>query len=470
MPNSLDATGIQTLTQSELVSYFTLNYQTIYGADIVLTSDSPDGQNMMILIQVILDLEDLLTQIYNSFDPDNAIGVTLDQRVAINGIQRQEATYSTTNVTIVTSQSVNLYGQDQTAQPVYTVADNAGNQWQLVTTQTGLGPTTSILLFQAVTPGAILSVPNTITIPITIVLGVSSINNPSTYLTIGLNEETDAALKIRRQQSVSLASQGYLAGLLAALENISGVTFAYVEENTGSTTNADGVPGHSIWVIVAGTGAVADIAQAIYTKRNAGCGMYGSISYVITQVDGSEFEVFWDGVTPIEIYIRIQVESLDGINPPDIAAIQAGLPLSFVPGVGEKLNFNQVATQVQIIDPNAFVSSTNPFELLSVFSLDNGSYDSTLTPDTKAIQFVVTEAKVIILPVTIIPSAVSVFHGGGTYQFTVVGGHNGGVWSMDSGLGSIDPDTGLYTSAGVGSDVVRFDGPYPPAFATVTVI
>jgi hypothetical protein len=53
------------------------------------------------------------------FDPDNAVGVVLDQRVAINGIQRQAGTYTVTPITVVTSQSVNLYGLDQDVQPVY---------------------------------------------------------------------------------------------------------------------------------------------------------------------------------------------------------------------------------------------------------------------------------------------------------------------------------------------------------------
>ena len=133
-----------------------------------------------------------------------------------------------TNVTVTVSQALNLYGLDQTAQPVYTVADNAGNQWQLQTTQHLSTPGTYVFSFQAANPGAVLTTINTITVPVTIVLGVTSINNPTTYTTLGINEETDAALKIRRQKSVSLASQGYLAGLLAALENINGVTSAFV--------------------------------------------------------------------------------------------------------------------------------------------------------------------------------------------------------------------------------------------------
>ncbi len=357
MANSFSALGLQTATRAELISYFNTQFLAIYGADINLDSDTPDGQWIAIIVQSILDLQDLLVQVYNSFDPDLAIGNVLDQRVAINGIQRQAGTYTLTPVTIVNTQSVNLYGIDQTEQDIYTVADNAGNQWLLTTTELGLAAGSNVLNFRAATPGANQTVPNTITVPVTIVLGVASVNNPTTYTTLGINEESDAALRLRRQKSVSLSSQGYLAGLLAALENINGVTSAFVYENNTDATDSDGVPSHSIWVIVAGTADDADIAQAIYTKRNAGCGMFGAVSYDITQIDGTLFPVYWDTVVVQALFIAFTVTPLDGVTPVDIAAIRAGLVESLVPAVNASVNINQLATLVQELDSNALVTS-----------------------------------------------------------------------------------------------------------------
>lgn len=403
MPNSIGPTGLTTATYAELIAQYTAAFQAIYGADIVLTSDSPDGQLMNEFVQSVIDLEDLLTQIYNMFDPDNAVGAVLDQRVAINGIQRQGGTFTVTNVTIVTSQALNLYGLDQSLQAVFTVADNAGNNWQLITSQSVVAAGTYVFAFEAEDPGATLTVPNTITVPVTIVLGVSSINNPTTYSTLGINEESDAALKIRRQLSVSLSSQGYLAGLLAALKNINGITSAFVYENVTDSVNSDGVPGHSIWVIVAGTPSVPlanaysslttyqygnlassgginyisvsnsntgnalsnpvfwevynPVAQAIYTKRNAGAGMFGATSYTVIQIDGSSFVVRWDVVTAQNLFMTFTASSIDGVNPPNIAGILAGLPVSFVPGVNAEVNINALATLVQAIDPNTLVTS-----------------------------------------------------------------------------------------------------------------
>lgn len=357
MPNSIGPTGLITATQPELLSQYTTLFQRIYGSDIDVSSSSPDGQLINEFIQSVLDVEDLLTQINNMFDPDNAIGVILDQRVAINGIQRQAGTFTITNITIVTSQSVNLYGIDQSIQPIYTVSDSAGNLWELVTTQLGVLAGTHVFAFQAANPGALLTVPNTITVQVTIVLGVVSVNNPTTYTTLGLNEESDANLKLRRQKSVSLASQGYRAGLLAALLNINGVTSAFIYENDTSATDLDGVPGHSIWVIVSGSASNTAIAMAIYQKRNAGCGMFGQTSYNIVQVDGTSFTVFWDFVIPQNLFIAFTATSINGTTQPNIAAILAGLPTVFAPGVFQEVNITALGTAVQTIDSNTLVTN-----------------------------------------------------------------------------------------------------------------
>lgn len=452
MPNLIGPTGIVVQTQQELVTFYTNAYESIYGSGINLDASTPDGQMMMIQIQAVQDLQDLLVQVYNMFDPDNAVGVVLDQRVAINGIQRQGGTHTLTNVTIITSQALTLYGVDQVVNPPYTVADNEGNQWVLLVTIPISDAGTYVLGFEALNPGAVLSVPNTITTPVTIVLGVVSINNPSTYTTLGLNEESDADLKIRRQKSVSLSSQGYLAGLLAALENISGVTAAFVYENTTGSTDGDGIPGHSIWVIISGAASPASIANAIYTKRNAGCGMVGDETFNIAQADGTVFTVRWDMVTPEDLFIKFTATSLDGVNPPNIAAIRAGLVTTFAPGVNQQVNVNELATLVQDLDANTLVTSAG-------FSTSSGgSFTTTLTPTSKDKQFAISSPDIIILPMILNPTAPTVVTLG-TIQFSTLGGFGTLTYSIhtNNSGGSINSGTGLYTAGSTGSvtDVVR---------------
>lgn len=357
MANTFDENGLSLATRDYWLDFFQTKFQEIYGNDVNLESDTPDGQLIGIVIQVILDLQDLIAAVNQSFDPDQAVGVILDQRVALNGVQRLGGTYTVTPITLVNDRSINLYGLDQSAQPVYTISDNDGNRWNLQTSQLGLAAGTHVLNFQAENAGAELAIPNTIVNQVTVVLGVVSVNNPSTYTSLGINEETDPQLRVRRQKSVSLASQGYYSGLYAALLNINGVTGAYIYENKTDTTDSDGVPGHSIWVIVGGSGAAADIANAIYRKRNAGCGMYGTQSYVITQVNGTLFTVNWDQVVARTLFCKFTVTSIDGVVSPNIAGIRSGLPAAYAIDVFQPVDTTALGTAVQSIDDNALVSS-----------------------------------------------------------------------------------------------------------------
>lgn len=355
MPNTLNGDGLQTKTRSELLTEISNDLKSVYGNDINLEPDTPDGQFLNIFIQSILDMYDLLTQVYNQFDPDLAFGRVLDQRVAINGIQRQAGTRTVTNITIVTSRAVNLYGVDQTVEPVFTVADDEGNEWELIETQNIGGAGTYVYAFQSAVPGEVLTTPNTITNAVTVVLGVTSVNNPTTFTTLGINEETDQQLRLRRQRSVGLASQGYLEGLIAELENITGLTDVFVYENRTGSVDADGIPSHSIWVIVGGTASDEDIAGAIYRKRNAGAGMKGDQTFTIVQVDGSNFVVQWDEVETEDLYIAFDAESLDGVTAPNTTKILDELPALLPLGVNEQIDVNEIATLVQGIDDNTLV-------------------------------------------------------------------------------------------------------------------
>jgi hypothetical protein len=460
MSNVLNEFGLQLATRSELVASLTESMQSIYGADVNLDSSSPDGQFLNILVQMFLDYEDLLMQVYNSFDPDNTIGTILDQRVGINGIQRQAGTRTVTNITLDIYKALNLYGVDQFGEDVYTVSDAAGNQWQLINSITIPSAGIYALSFQSATPGRVYTIPNTINVPVSVVLGITSINNPTSYTTLGIDEESDYYLKIRRQKSVSLSSQGYLSGLIAALENISGITTVVVYENNTNSTDGDGTPSHSIWIIIGGTASDSSIANAIYKKRNAGCGMRGTHYYTIVQADGSSFTILWDVVTPETLFTKFTLTSIDGVTVPNVAGIQSGLVTSFTPGLYQRVNVNELATLIQDIDPNSLVTSPGFCKTVG------GTYVNTILPSAKNNQFSVSVANIIILPILItslhsvvtvvagvVTTTLTMPHSSADEQFSTHGGYGAITYNKQSGVGSIT-SAGLYTFPGSSGSVV----------------
>ena len=77
----------------------------------------------------------------------------------------------------------------------------------------------------------------------------------------GVALESDEALRIRQQKSTQLTAARESEAILAAVNNVSGVTFAQVYENpTNGTVN--GIPGGSVALVVQG-GTVSDLCDAI---------------------------------------------------------------------------------------------------------------------------------------------------------------------------------------------------------------
>lgn len=354
MTDALDGNGLQVSTLEELTDKLVNDFQTIYGSDINLDQSTPDGQLLNIFAQAGVDIRELLTQIYNSFDPDNCSGDVLDARCAINNIFRKGATYTIVPIDITVDRTVTLQGLDNNFNDVnataYTVQDNVGNEFLLVSTQQ-LNTGTHRVLFRAKELGAVQTSLNTITVPVTIVLGVTSVNNPVVPTQIGEDEENDYDLKIRRRQSVSIGSSGYLNGLLATVLELDGVTDAALYENYTGSVDVNGTPAHCMWLVVEG-GSSADIADAIYRKKSYGCDMRGDISYTINTVSHQQFIAKWDEPTVQPLYIKFSIHPTSSLVQFDIPAIKTSLESaeSFKIGQGAETASLTTAAQKAIDD------------------------------------------------------------------------------------------------------------------------
>lgn len=386
MPNSFDSFGLQTLTQNEIVDNLTASFKEIYGEDINVDSNSPDGQIINIFAQMQEDYYELLNQINASFDPYQAIGNVLDQRCAINGIQRKGGTYTYVQVNVVTDRSVTLPGLDQnSAEDSYTISDNEGNQFVLANTSNLSSGTTS-LRFRAMNVGNVEVTPNTITTPVTIILGVLSVNNPSGASEQGINEETDAELRERLKRSVSISNQGYVDGLLAALENIPDVTKASVYQNRGSSTDADGIPGHSIWVVVQG-GTDEEIGKVMDNKVAGGVGMKGTQSVNVLQSDGSIETYKFDRPSAQTLYVNLDITALNGqiVVADDIkSALVNGM--SFQPN--ETVDSSAIICYIKSVQDN--------IALTCQVSTDGITWETVVSPTTKDKYFEITASSITI--------------------------------------------------------------------------
>jgi len=372
MPNTLDGDGLATATTDEQTTQIEADLQAVFGSDVDLSSNSPDGQMIGIYVQSSQDILDLLVSIYNMFSVDSAVGISLHRLVALNGLTLRPGVYTTTSVSVTSDRAQTLPGLDQTAAVAFSVRDS-NNVWTLVSSYAFATAGVQALVFQCDEMGAITPIANTITQQNTPTLGITDVNNPTTAgSVVGQLEETDSELRVRHAKMFKLAATGPADAVEAALLDLEDVSDALVVEND---TNAPvgSVPVHSIWPIVVGSATDAVIAAAIYAKKSAGCGLFGSESAVVTKPNGQSATMYWDVGIAQRLYVQFgMVSSVQGITFDDalIAQELAAAMLTF-------WKLNQLATIGDIVVAMQAIESRAILVSLGV-STDGMAYTDTV--------------------------------------------------------------------------------------------
>lgn len=312
--NYIGINGLVTQSLEEIRQDLITKFQGIYGNDINLEQNSPDGQWINILAQEKKDILDLFTQFYNNLDPDTVIGLPQQVLYKLNGLTIKAFGYSYCYVNVNITSSVTLQGLDDNIDNAdgtgYTVRDTNGNRWILATTQ-NLTEGVHLLNFRAADLGSITALANTINVMETIIGGVSSVNNPANNYITGNTGESAAEFRQRRSRSMAVPSQGFDESTESQLLSLDNVTQAKVYDNRTSET-VNGIPPHTIWVIVEG-GAPEDIGRVIYNNLPPGIPSKGEQIVPITKVNGSIVNVFYDLPKPVSLYVRATIMQLTSL-------------------------------------------------------------------------------------------------------------------------------------------------------------
>lgn len=317
MPDILNENGLQIKTLSELVSEKENALRKIFGEEILLTSNTPDGQLINIDAQAGIDLRERIVDVYNSFDPDRCIGRLQDSRYKINNIYRNGGTFTVQPIDIKISKTVSLEGLDgnynDANATAYGVKDSAGNVWYLIDSVT-ITDTEGInrLPFRAKEVGVVEPIVGEITEQIKPMNGVISVINSVAPTSIGIEEETDVSFQIRRNQSVAIRGQGNTDTILGQIRQLDGVSDARVYSyNWESYPNVDenGLNPHFIWAIVEG-GANEDIGEVLYT-HSGGSGMRGEVSVDIFTQNQNYYKAKFDRPTAVPLHIKFSIQETE---------------------------------------------------------------------------------------------------------------------------------------------------------------
>lgn len=294
---SVTENGIQAPSYAEILEYFQSQARNIFGQDVNIDADTQDGQLIAIFALALSDVNAQAIATYNQFNPNTAVGVGLDSAVKTNGITRHTATNSTVDLVLI--------GQAGTVITNGVATDDNENRWllpeQVVIPVSGEITVTAT----AEEVGAIEASPNTITQIGTPTLGWQSVNNP-TQATVGVAVETDAELRQRQSRSTELPSVSLWEGIIGSLLNLPGVIRVSGVKNDEDDPSPEGVPGHTIAMIVDG-GEVDEIGETIFLKKGEGVGTYGSVQTTYIDTYGFPNVIKFSRPTIVNAYVTLTI-------------------------------------------------------------------------------------------------------------------------------------------------------------------
>lgn len=352
---TIDASGISAPNYADALAYLQQSFRSIYGADLYLGNDSQDGQLLSVLALAISDANAAVISAYNSFSPNTAQGNGLSSNVKINGISRGIATNSQVDLQVG--------GQAGTIISQGIARDVNGNTWTLPATVT-IPPAGTITVTATCTAeGAVSAGIGQVNIIATPTRGWQTVTNASAAEP-GAPVETDSALRQRQQVSVALPSRTVLEGTTGAVANITGVTRLATYENDTNSTDSNGIPAHSISLVVEG-GDAAAIAQAIADKKTPGTGTYGSTSQSVTDVYGRPLTINFYRPTYQAMTVAISMKALAGYSSNVGASVQQAVS-DYINGVAIGGGLSKAVEWADAITAANSVANSSTFKLTAL--------------------------------------------------------------------------------------------------------
>lgn len=324
--------GLQTRTFQEILDGLIEKHKLIYGNDVALLPDTPDGQWLGILAQEIYDTEQVMSAIVMSQDPSGAVGRWLDYALDYGGLQRKVGEATRLPGVVIT-------GTPGQQIPAGYLAKAMGQTWEIASPAT-IQPIGYVIVdFLSVNAGSFAVPGGTELDPQVILPGVVSVIT-SVASVVGAERERDATARNRLMARKILPNQNLVEKLGAALGQLTGVNAAIVYENPTDVVDSIGVPAHAIWAIVDG-GTDEDIARTIFQIKSAGCNMRGLTEVLITDSQGVVREIKFDRFTPVGLQANVNIKLQEFVQAVNVDDVEEALTSAVFTG-GQDVYYSRV--------------------------------------------------------------------------------------------------------------------------------
>lgn len=340
MPLQFDNNGLQIDTFRDLFQAQSDAYKGIYGQDIDLDQDSPDGQRVAIEAQARTDIEAALQWLYSQMDPDFNNGDMQQVIAKLHGLYLRPGSRSQRDLKVLTDRPVLLYAG-------YKIQDQANQVWFIRTPVTVPAGTTEVTFFAELFGKVTGLVSDTFT-QLTPELGVQGFISESAVV-VGRDEETPEEFRQRRNRSLENPATGSTGAIFAKVAQLPGVTDVNIDENDTKVDDPlTGIPANSIWLVVEG-GAVSDIVEVMVKQKGGGTGTKGDITgrliETLIRPDGTTLAIAhdmqFDRPIYIPLHIKLTAKRKISSEPVDVDSLKEALA-DRVLHIGESIDANEL--------------------------------------------------------------------------------------------------------------------------------
>ena len=277
--------GVTVPAETDVLAGVQADMNAAFGGGLNPALETPQGQLASSQAAIIGDKNNEIAYFVNQVDPQYSDGRFQDAIGRIYFLTRKPATPTVVQATV--------NGLAGTVIPGGTLAqDTSGNTYACSGNVT-IGATGSATAeFQNIETGPIPCAAGTLTQVYQAVPGWDTITNAADG-TLGSDVESRADFEYRRKNSVAKNGTGTPQAIYAEVFALADVLDVYVKDNpTGSAVNTGStnypIAAHSIYVAVVG-GSDADVAAAIWRKKDVGCDYNGNTSVTVTDESGYSY-------------------------------------------------------------------------------------------------------------------------------------------------------------------------------------
>ena len=301
---TLNQTGYQTTTYAEKRAALAAVFKNAFGSNLNTDPQTPQG-NIIDYVTSLVDNEDKIgLSFFNQLNYRNANGALLSAIAISKGQPRKNGTKAVITCTFTSSNSP------------YSIAANSifvdnisGLQFTNTSIVNIISSSQSVELI-ALIDGATGLVPTNTLSAQSYVAALSNIE--ITAISDGTNTESDANLIFRLSSAEIQNARNDVDSIVFYLNNLEDTTRVSVLNNPTNSTDANGVPAHSINAIVVGA-LEEDIANIIFQFKASGTPTFGSTDVTVFDSQGYPEIIYFDRPTIKDIYARISITQRQGV-------------------------------------------------------------------------------------------------------------------------------------------------------------